>query len=72
MAAYHPLTRTVAYSGAKAAVSNFTQWMAVHFNQNYSTNIRVNAVAPGFLLTKQNRFLMLDEEGKLTERGKDE
>lgn len=70
MAAYHPLTRTVAYSGAKAAVSNFTQWMAVHFNQNYSTNIRVNAVAPGFLLTKQNRFLMLDEEGKLTERGK--
>jgi len=70
MAAYHPLTRTVAYSGAKAAVSNFTQWMAVHFNQNYCVNIRVNAVAPGFLLTKQNRFLMVDENGAPTERGK--
>jgi len=70
MAAYHPLTKTIAYSGAKAAVANFTQWMAVHFNQNYSKNIRVNAVAPGFLLTNQNRFLMTDEDGNPTERGR--
>lgn len=70
MAAYHPLTNTIAYSGAKAAISNFTQWMAVHFNQNYSRDIRVNAVAPGFILTKQNEYLLLDEEGNPTERGK--
>lgn len=70
MAAYHPLTKTIAYSGAKAALSNFTQWMAVHFNQHYSTDIRVNAVAPGFLLTEQNRFLLTDESGSPTERGR--
>ncbi len=70
MAAYHPLTRTIAYSGAKAALSNFTQWLAVHFNQNYSTDIRVNAVAPGFILTNQNRFLLTDENGNPTERGR--
>lgn len=69
MATYHPLTNTIAYSGAKAAVANFTQWMAVHFNQNYSKNIRVNAIAPGFLLTNQNRFLMQKEDGSPTERG---
>lgn len=71
MAAMRPLTRTIAYSGAKAAVSNFTQWLAVHLNQNYSESIRVNAIAPGFLLTEQNRYLLIDEDtGKETERGK--
>jgi len=71
MAAYTPLTRTVAYSAAKAAVSNFTQWLAVHFNQEYSTEIRVNAIAPGFILTNQNRYLLIDEKtGEPTQRGR--
>ena len=69
MATYHPLTNTVAYCGAKAAVANFTEWMATHFNQNYSKRIRVNAIAPGFLLTTQNRFLMQKEDGTPTARG---
>ena len=69
MATYHPLTNTVAYCGAKAAVANFTEWMATHFNQNYSKKIRVNAIAPGFLLTTQNRFLMQQEDGSPTARG---
>ena len=69
MASILPLTNTVAYSSAKAAVVNFTQWMAVHFNQNYSKDIRVNAIAPGFLLTEQNRFLMQKEDGTPTIRG---
>lgn len=69
MATYHPLTNTVAYCGAKAAVANFTEWMAAHFNLNYNGNIRVNAIAPGFLLTTQNRFLMQKEDGSPTDRG---
>ena len=65
-----PLTRTISYSNAKAAVNNFTQWLAVHMAQNYSPKIRVNAIAPGFVLTEQNRFLLVDEKtGKVTERG---
>lgn len=71
MAGFRPLTRVAGYSAAKAAVTNFTQWLAVHVAQQYSPRIRVNAVAPGFFLTRQNRFLLTDEKtGELTERGR--
>lgn len=70
MAAIRPLTKTVGYSAAKAAVSNFTQWLAVHFAQEYNQRVRVNAIAPGFFLTTQNRFLLINEDGNITPRGK--
>ncbi len=71
MTADRPLTRIVGYSASKAAVDNVTKWLAVHFAQEVSPKLRVNAIAPGFFLTDQNRFLLLDTEtGEPTQRGR--
>ena len=70
MASYRAITRVVGYSAAKAAIDNFTRWMAVEMALKFGDGIRVNAIAPGFLLTEQNRTLLTKKDGSLTERGK--
>jgi NAD(P)-dependent dehydrogenase (short-subunit alcohol dehydrogenase family) len=70
MVSLRPLTRVVAYSAAKAALTNFTQWLAVHLATTYGAGLRVNAIAPGFLLGEQNKALLVDQNtGELTPRG---
>lgn len=69
MAAQRPLTRVMGYSSAKAAIDNLTKWLAVEFAQKYGPNMRVNAIAPGFFLTEQNRALLTEVNGALTVRG---
>jgi len=70
IAASQVLTRVIGYSAAKAAIESFTKWMAVEMAQKLSNNIRVNAIAPGFFIGKQNKHMLLNEDGTLTERGK--
>ncbi len=70
MASYRAITRVVGYSAAKAAIDNFTRWMAVEMALKFGDGVRVNAIAPGFLLTDQNRTLLTKKDGSLTDRGK--
>ena len=70
MAASRPLTNVVGYSAAKASVENLTRWLAVELNRRYGPGLRVNAIAPGFFIGEQNRALLLNEDGSLTERGR--
>lgn len=70
MASYRPITRVVGYSAAKAAIANFTQWMAVEMARKFGEGLRVNAIAPGFFITEQNRNLLTNSDGSLTARGK--
>ena len=71
MSSFHPLTNQIAYSAAKSSVQNFTEWLATYMCQNVSPKIRVNAIAPGFLIGNQNRALLIDEKtGEATARGK--
>lgn len=70
MASIRAITRVVGYSAGKAAVDNFTKWMAVELARKFGTGVRINAIAPGFLLTSQNRTLLTNEDGSLTERGR--
>ncbi|MCX7798407.1 MAG: SDR family oxidoreductase [Melioribacter sp.] len=70
MAAQRAITRVVGYSAAKSAIENFTRWMAVELATKYGDKIRVNAIAPGFFITEQNKSLLLNNDGSITERGK--
>jgi NAD(P)-dependent dehydrogenase (short-subunit alcohol dehydrogenase family) len=70
MAAQKPLSGVIGYSAAKAAVENFTRWMAVELAHKHGAGLRVNAIAPGFFLGEQNRAMLVDENGNLTERGR--